>query len=580
MDERSERARIAAKDRLLYGIYDMGGDYAEKTKLVTKPTAEKRNWISERVNTLRFQVLGIVIASVLIPSFLGGWFASNRINDLLSNQVYSEIETRTLRLSEQLDDWLKNRAGEVQAFTVSYLLNEDLKKLQGKTSREEKEESRKNIHSYLAYLLEGNNFFSGITIHNSDGSPLITQPLENWPVLDRLQEVPDSGQLISEVMTKDGNRLMLTQKMDLGRNLTPNIFTALMKIEHLQDKIVDLAPEGSVVYILDSEGNIKAANVELDKASMAPVGAVSLLYEKGKRSIYSGLQGKEVIATSAMLEVPRWGVVLETSKQEALLPLVAFRRQVLLMALGLAVLFLVPALLLARALVLPLEQLSRVSRRIRAGKPGLQVKTRIGGELGEFISTFNSMSVSLEESLEEITAKNEELRVMSITDPLTGRYNRRYIEDYLGRELELAIRTQDPLTILMIDLDHFKEYNDTYGHIAGDMALKLLGNILMETVRKTDVVARYGGEEWIICLSHTSSEGGAKIAEKLRKAVEKNVFTLKGQETWITVSIGIATAPEDGTDYSAIVEAADTAMYLAKASGRNQVQVFTGLGSS
>jgi len=580
MDERSERARIAAKDRLLYGIRDMGGDYAEKTKLVTKPTAEKKNWISERVNTLRFQVLGIVIASVLIPSFLGGWFASNRINDLLSNQVYSEIETRTLRLSEQLDDWLKNRAGEVQAFTVSYLLNEDLKKLQGKTSREEKEESRKNIHSYLAYLLEGNNFFSGITIHNSDGSPLITQPLENWPVLDRLQEVPDSGQLISEIMTKDGNRLMLTQKMDLGRNLTPNIFTALMKIEHLQDKIVDLAPEGSVVYILDSEGNIKAANVELDKASKAPVGAVALLYEKGERSIYSGLQGKEVIATSAMLEVPRWGVVLETSKQEALLPLVAFRRQVLLMALGLAVLFLVPALLLARALVLPLEQLSRVSRRIRAGKPGLQVKTRIGGELGEFISTFNSMSVSLEESLGEITAKNEELRVMSITDPLTGRYNRRYIEDYLGRELELAIRTQDPLTILMIDLDHFKEYNDTYGHIAGDMALKLLGNILMETVRKTDVVARYGGEEWIICLSHTSSEGGAKIAEKLRKAVEKNVFTLKGRETWITVSIGIATAPEDGTDYSAIVEAADTAMYLAKASGRNQVQVFTGLGSS
>ncbi len=558
----------------------MGKDYADKTTLMTKPATEKRSWITERVNTFRFQVLGIVIASVLIPSFLGGWFASNRINDLLSNQVYSEIETRTLRLSEQLDDWLNNRAGEVQAFTVSYLLNEDLKKLQGTTSRVEKEESRKNIHSYLAYLLEGNKFFSGITIHNSDGSPLITQPLENWPVLDRLQDVPDSGQLISEVMTKDGNRLMLTQKMDLGRDLTPNIFTALMKVEHLQNKIVDLAPERSVVYILDSEGNIKAANVELDKTIKAPVGAVALLYEKGVRSIYKGLQGKEVIATSAMLEVPRWGVVLETSKREALLPLVAFRRQIILMALGLAGLFLVPALLLARALVLPLEELSRVSRRIRAGKPGLQVKTRIGGELGEFISTFNSMSVSLEESLEEITTKNEELRVMSITDPLTGRYNRRYIEDYLGRELELAIRTHDPLTILMIELDHFKEYNDTYGHIAGDMALKLLGDILMETVRKTDVVARYGGEEWIICLSHTSSEGGTKIAEKLRKAVEKSVFTLKGQETRITVSIGVATAPEHGTDYGAIVEAADTAMYLAKASGRNQIQVFTGLDSS
>jgi diguanylate cyclase (GGDEF)-like protein len=190
------------------------------------------------------------------------------------------------------------------------------------------------------------------------------------------------------------------------------------------------------------------------------------------------------------------------------------------------------------------------------------------------------MSVSLKESLEEITEKSEELRVMSITDPLTGRYNRRYIEDYLGRELELANRTQDPLTILMVDLDHFKEYNDTYGHIAGDMALKQVGDILMRTVRKTDVVARFGGEEWIICLSHTDSVGGAEIAEKLRKAVEKKVFHLKGQETWITVSIGVSTAPGDGTEYDAIIEAADTAMYLAKASGRNQIQVFTEPDSS
>jgi len=185
------------------------------------------------------------------------------------------------------------------------------------------------------------------------------------------------------------------------------------------------------------------------------------------------------------------------------------------------------------------------------------------------------MSLTLKDSLEEITAKNDELRVMSITDPLTGRYNRRYIEDYLPRELELAVRTSDPLTILMIDLDHFKEYNDTYGHLAGDRALKQLADILLDTVRKTDVVARYGGEEWIICLSHTNSNGGTKIAEKLRNAVEKNIFQLKGRETRITVSIGVATAPEDGTDYAAIVEAADTAMYLAKASGRNQIQVFT-----
>ncbi len=552
----------------------------DKAKHVTELPGEKRNWLVEKANTLRFQVLVIVIASVLIPSFLGGWFASNRINDLLRNQVYSEIETRTQRLSEKLEDWLNNRSHEIEAFTVSYLLNEDLKKLHGRTSKEEKEESRKNINSYLSYLLEDNDYFSGLMILNADGSPLIAQPPENRQVAGRFRDLLDSVHNVSEVMTKDGSRLMFTQKMDLGNDLAPNYFTAQMKIDHLQDQIVDLAPEGTVVYLLDPEGSIKTANVELPAVGKAPEGAMALLHERQERSIYRGLQGKEVIATSANLAAPRWGVVLETSKREALRPLVVFRRQIIFMALAFAGLFLVPALLLARALVLQLEELSRVSRRIRAGKPGLQVKTRIGGELGEFISTFNSMSVSLEESLVEITAKNEELRVMSITDPLTGRYNRRYIEDYLSRELDLAVRTKDPLTILMIDLDYFKEYNDTYGHVAGDMALKQLGNLLVRTVRKTDVVARYGGEEWIVCLSHTGREGGAKIAEKLRKSVEKDIFHLKGQETSITVSIGIATAPEDGTYYAEIVEAADTAMYLAKTGGRNQVHVFTGPGSS
>jgi len=551
-------------------------DIVQKAEALIKPYAAKSNWIAKRFKTFRFQVLGIVVASVLIPSFLGGWFASNQIDDLLKQQVYTEIETRTQTLSNQLSDWIENRSRDVQAFTVSYLLNEDLKILQGKTSKEEKNKSRKNIYSYLTYLLEGNESFSEIMILDSDGSPLITQPQENWYSFDRGQIAPDKSQPISDLTTPDGSRLVLTQNMSLGSDFEPITFTALMKFEHLKKKIEDLTPEGSVIYLLDSEGTIKTANVDLANSAKVPPGAISTLKNNEKHSIYTGLQGIEVIATSARLKALPWTVVLETSKKDALLPLATFRRQIIFMALTLAAIFLIPALILARALILPLEELSRVSKRIKTGEPGLQVTTRIGGELGEFISTFNSMSVSLKDSIEEITVKSEELRLITITDPLTGGYNRRYIEDYLARELELANRTRDPLTILMVDLDYFKEYNDTHGHIAGDMALKQLEKVLVKTVRKSDVVARYGGEEWIICLSHTDSEGGVKIAEKLRKSVEKTVFWMKGQETMITVSIGVATAPEDGTYYAEIVDAADTAMYLAKARGRNQLQIFTG----
>lgn len=581
MVERSACESIADRVKLLYGNSVMRKNTAGEKDVAVTQAFNMKAWVMSKIKTLRFQVLAIVIASVLIPSFLAGWFSSNRISDILRNQVYSEIETKTQRLSEQLSGWLEDRSREVKAFTVSYLLNEDLRTLQKKVSKEEKEQSRQNIRSYLTYLLEDNDRFSGMAILNSDGSPLIKQPVETMRVLDTIPFPPDQTEHIHEITTEDGSWLVITQIIDLGRGFALNIFTTFMQINYLQNRIVDLVPDKSIAYLLDNEGHIKASSIDSGKSTKAPEGAVALLEESETRSIYRGLQGKEVIAANASLEkISGWSVILENSKKEALLPLTNFRRQIVLMALALAFLFLIPALLLARALIIPLEELSRVSKRIRTGEPGLQVKTRIGGELGDFILTFNSMSLSLAESLKEITEKSEELRVMSITDPLTGKYNRRYIVDYLGRELELAIRTGDPLTILMIDLDRFKEYNDTYGHIAGDMALKQLSDVLVQTIRKTDVLARYGGEEWIICLSHTDKDGGVNIAEKIVNAVANKIFHLKGQETRITVSIGVSTAPEDGTTHDTIVEAADSAMYHAKTNGRNQVQVFTGPDSS
>jgi diguanylate cyclase (GGDEF)-like protein len=379
-----------------------------------------------------------------------------------------------------------------------------------------------------------------------------------------------------ELNGSDLPRIMILQRMSFEGGLGSTIFAAIIKGEELQATVNALSTPDAALYIMDGDGKIKASNVELGPDSPAPAGALPLIDGNESRAIYEGLLGKEVIATWSDIKGLPWGVILETSYQEAMKPLVRFRAQVLLMALILAGLFLVPALLFARTIVRPLEELSRVSRQIRSGKPGLEVKIQARGELGEFIETFNSMSITLQESLEEIQAHSEQMRVLTITDPLTGRYNRRYIEDYLPRELELSVRTGQPLTVLMIDLDRFKDYNDTYGHIAGDEALKQLADRLVSNVRKTDVVARYGGEEWIVCLSHTDGEGGRKIAEKLREATEKNVFMLKGEETRITVSIGLATAPKDGSSFEEIVDAADAAMYNAKESGRNRVELFTG----
>jgi diguanylate cyclase (GGDEF)-like protein/PAS domain S-box-containing protein len=171
----------------------------------------------------------------------------------------------------------------------------------------------------------------------------------------------------------------------------------------------------------------------------------------------------------------------------------------------------------------------------------------------------------------------ENLRYQSIRDPLTGLYNRRYLEDFLFKQINQAERTHEPLTILMLDLDHFKKINDTYGHEAGDTILKQLGSILQSDIRSGDIAARFGGEEFIIVFYNTDTTTAKKRAESIRNAVAL-IQTKYGAQPIgpITISIGIAEYPAHGRTAPELIENADKALYIAKKNGRNQVVVFSG----
>ncbi|MCX7823302.1 MAG: diguanylate cyclase [Syntrophobacterales bacterium] len=161
------------------------------------------------------------------------------------------------------------------------------------------------------------------------------------------------------------------------------------------------------------------------------------------------------------------------------------------------------------------------------------------------------------------------LKEQSILDPLTGLYNRRYLEDFLKREYSRAIRGGFPVAILMVDIDHFKEVNDQFGHIIGDEVLKHLANILRGFFRLSDLICRYGGEEFLIVCPDMDIEVARERAEKLRKRVESTTFPLIGGR--ITVSIGVAVFPRHGDTINEVIERADEALYAAKGNGRNLV---------
>jgi diguanylate cyclase (GGDEF)-like protein len=166
----------------------------------------------------------------------------------------------------------------------------------------------------------------------------------------------------------------------------------------------------------------------------------------------------------------------------------------------------------------------------------------------------------------------ETLRAQSIRDSLTGLFNRRYMEESLDRELHRADRRKAPVGIIMLDIDHFKDFNDTYGHDAGDLILRELGTLLQRGIRKEDIACRLGGEEFILILPDAPLEVTRQRAERIREEVQAlHIVYLHQTLGLVTVSLGVAVFPENSTTAEGILRKVDEAMYRAKRQGRNCV---------
>ena len=170
----------------------------------------------------------------------------------------------------------------------------------------------------------------------------------------------------------------------------------------------------------------------------------------------------------------------------------------------------------------------------------------------------------------------ETLQHQSFRDSLTGLYNRRYLEATIIRELHQATRNHQSLSIIMMDIDYFKSFNDTWGHDAGDAILRAIGNFLQENVRNSDIPCRYGGEELVVIMPNSSIENTKTRAEEIRHGIKQLKVHIEGKElASISVSVGIATYPHHGTTYEQLFRLADEALYHAKQNGRDCVFYIT-----
>lgn len=175
-----------------------------------------------------------------------------------------------------------------------------------------------------------------------------------------------------------------------------------------------------------------------------------------------------------------------------------------------------------------------------------------------------------------LAEQHKKMKRLSRTDDLTQLYNRRYIQKQLYEEFELYLRKpQTNASLLMIDLDHFKAINDTYGHAAGDLVLEIVARMIDERSRKTDLFARYGGEEFLLLLRNTDADNALKLAEKIRTAIEPKAIEFQGKIIHVTCSIGISAFNESFETCHDWIQQADMAMYQSKQNGRNQTTVYS-----
>lgn len=335
--------------------------------------------------------------------------------------------------------------------------------------------------------------------------------------------------------------------------------------------------ETGETYLIDSAGHFITKPRTLDSAEPLAMSNTSAIYQRAasgsdEMEPYLNFAGQTVLGQFQWTKDKRWIVVGEMNRQEVLAPV--YRRVLLMIGIVVSVLIIsiFVVLWLTKRMERPIRCLLKGTKIMQTGnydyRIGEEEFRSAPSELQQLCHLFNSTAGTLKKTIEM-------LEKTAVIDQLTKLYNRRFIINSGNRLLETCIRAAQPCSLLMIDIDFFKKVNDTYGHLVGDRVLIHTASVLQSTIRTCDLLARFGGEEFLVLAPNTEAcKGGLQLAERIRKTYEELLYREEGIEIKLTVSIGVTDYPADipyGTKVlEEMISRADEALYEAKKSGRNR----------
>ena len=533
-----------------------------------------------RYDSIRNRILAFAFVATLLPSGLTIWFAYGQARHWVEQKIKQDLVSESFQTARATGVWLREQLFDLRVFATSDVVAHSLER--GSAASGKAPNNR--LREYLVSLNARVGDYSGIKVIDLNGRILATSKTEDTKVglpLGWVSTLRADGQVTGPAfwVAKSGkakvNAAVPVRSSD-GRLV--GAVVAELDLTPMEELLRSLSSDtAGAIYIIASNGMLVSSSngVSAQRKARIPRETLDQLRtDQDSVSQYTGFVGREVIGVLQQVPQADWSVLAEVSSDAA------FRELRRLRNIGLAfvVLLLLAAGFVAYALgifiVRPLDRLTKGVAEVAGGDLEVDLPAGGGAEVGYLTTVFNHMVARLREGRRELDAinttlkkKNEELERLSVSDGLTGLANHRLLIQRLIQEGMRAAATGAGFAVLMADVDHFKQYNDEFGHPAGDEVLKRVADLLRESVRDIDCAARYGGEEFAIVMPEMSADEAGEIAQSIGKRVAAQSFPGRT----VTLSIGVAGFPDDGDMPHAVIAAADRALYQAKREGRNRI---------
>ncbi len=526
-----------------------------------------------RLDTMGGKFLVFAVLATLFTTLVMTVMLYGRSRRSLGDRVGLELRGVSSDVARELGVWVDQRVFDLRLRASPYVVADNLARASGRGGTQAAQ-ALVRLRDYLNSIRQNLPAHEGLAIIGPDGQALTTSGSRTGYRLsaDPLNALRTRDAFVGEPswdasLGKPTIVIAVPIRRDDGLFL--GALGAKITLTDLRNRLEELSGQRSRdVYVITEQGRVVisslSSSAEVMRTTLPASTTRELLERDGQTVVQTRPQGREVVATLRRVPQLRWAAVVEMPRDAAAQEVGALRFRTVLLLVVLVLGVGVVAFIVGGFITRPLDRLTEAAARVAAGDLSVELPAVGSGDVGYLTRAFNTLVSRLREK-----ESHGELEKLSLTDALTGLYNRRYLMGTLASEVQRSRRLRRAFSVLLADVDRFKQYNVTYGHLAGDAALVKIAEVFRKTTRQVDCVARYGGEEFVVMLLEANLATATLVAERVRARVAAEDL---GEGT-LTLSIGLAEYPDGGDTPEELIATADAAMYKAKSAGRNQVVV-------